>query len=839
MSGILTNGGALVISNIGTNAPAAGDTFTLFSASSYAGSFTSLSLPVLPVGLLWNTSGLITNGTLVVLTNTGSSFWNGGGTNGNWSTAGNWNGTLPVNGQFLTFQGTLRQSNTNDLLTSVGQAIFTNGGFALTGSPVTLLWGLVNQAGTNTWAIGTTLAAAQSFVSSNGTLIVTGPVTNGGFDMTLDGAGSNLLSGAISGTGGLVKNGSGPATLSGANTFSGTASVNAGVLKLGNNAAFGSSVNVTNAGTLDLNGQDFTASMFNHPVAIGGVGTGGTVITNSSAATRAQLQDVVLSSNATIACANTIFIGGTNAQNGILNLNGFTLTKSGSGTLLLNGVNMTSAGNITVNQGTLQLMDNYGNNQQATVLAGTGNLTVNAGASVMTYKWGPTLTVTMPLVLNGGTLGSGWPGPDGATFACPMLVNSNSTINLNGGGYGNGTFSGNITGNGGLTVTGDGDTRIFTGNNSYGWTTISAGVLQIGSGGTSGTLGLGNVTNNAALTFNRADILPVTNRISGTGSLTQNGTGTLALFGTNTYTGTTTVNAGTLLVNGMLSTNATTVATNATLGGTGSIGGAVTVQNGGTLAPGNGGISRLTISNQLVLAGQALMDVSKNGGSATNDQIFVTGALTEGGTLTVTNIGTNALAGGDSFRLFNASSYSGAFTSLILPALSTGSYWNTNSLAASGTISVTNLTYTLIYAAGANGTISGTTPQTIGYGAIGAAVTAVPNTNFYFGSWSDGSAANPRADLNVTSNITVTANFVSVNLARPVIHSGLSTAGGNISFQFSGATGLHYRVEFTPVFPAPGPWQVLTDISSLAVSPFVVSSPLTNTQGFYRVGFVP
>jgi hypothetical protein len=38
---------------------------------------------------------------------------------------------------------------------------------------------------------------------------------------------------------------------------------------------------------------------------------------------------------------------------------------------------------------------------------------------------------------------------------------------------------------------------------------------------------------------------------------------------------------------------------------------------------------------------------------------------------------------------------------------------------------------------------------------------------------------------------------------------------------------------------APGPWQALTDINSLAVSPFVVSHPLTNRQGFYRAGFVP
>ena len=68
-------------------------------------------------------------------------------------------------------------------------------------------------------------------------------------------------------------------------------------------------------------------------------------------------------------------------------------------------------------------------------------------------------------------------------------------------------------------------------------------------------------------------------------------------------------------------------------------------------------------------------------------------------------------------------------------------------------------TYTLTYTAGANGTITGTTPQTVNHGASGTAVTAVPNTGYHFVNWSDGSTANPRTDTNVTANISVTANF--------------------------------------------------------------------------------
>ena len=69
-------------------------------------------------------------------------------------------------------------------------------------------------------------------------------------------------------------------------------------------------------------------------------------------------------------------------------------------------------------------------------------------------------------------------------------------------------------------------------------------------------------------------------------------------------------------------------------------------------------------------------------------------------------------------------------------------------------------TYTLTYTAGNNGTLAGFTIQSpISYGSPGTAVTPQPNTGYYFTTWSDGSTSNPRIDLNVTSNISVTAHF--------------------------------------------------------------------------------
>src|SRR4029077_2249979 len=68
-------------------------------------------------------------------------------------------------------------------------------------------------------------------------------------------------------------------------------------------------------------------------------------------------------------------------------------------------------------------------------------------------------------------------------------------------------------------------------------------------------------------------------------------------------------------------------------------------------------------------------------------------------------------------------------------------------------------TYTLTYTAGANGSISGTSPQTVNYGASGTAVTAVPSTGYHFVQWSDGVLTATRTDTNVTANKSVTASF--------------------------------------------------------------------------------
>ncbi|TSA34114.1 MAG: hypothetical protein D4R65_06725 [Verrucomicrobiaceae bacterium] len=93
-------------------------------------------------------------------------------------------------------------------------------------------------------------------------------------------------------------------------------------------------------------------------------------------------------------------------------------------------------------------------------------------------------------------------------------------------------------------------TLILTGSNTYtGGTTISGGILQLGDGGTTGSV-LGNIVDSDTLVFKRSDNLTFSDKISGTGSLIQNGSGTLNITGSNTYTGGTTVRSGMLQLSG-------------------------------------------------------------------------------------------------------------------------------------------------------------------------------------------------------------------------------------------------------------------------------------------------
>ena len=107
-----------------------------------------------------------------------------------------------------------------------------------------------------------------------------------------------------------------------------------------------------------------------------------------------------------------------------------------------------------------------------------------------------------------------------------------------------------ITGTTKLTKS-SGGTLILANNNYYsGWTDILGGTLQVGNGGTSGSLGTGSVVNEATLNFNRSDNFSFGNGVSGPGELIKWGAGTLTMQGNRSYTGRTVINQGTLSISG-------------------------------------------------------------------------------------------------------------------------------------------------------------------------------------------------------------------------------------------------------------------------------------------------
>lgn len=92
------------------------------------------------------------------------------------------------------------------------------------------------------------------------------------------------------------------------------------------------------------------------------------------------------------------------------------------------------------------------------------------------------------------------------------------------------------------------------------------------------------------------------------------------------------------------------------------------------------------------------------------------------------------------------------------------------------TLHVVPHVYTLTYAAGAHGSISGDSPQMVNSGASGSVVTAVPDPSYHFAQWSDTSTQNPRQDTNVSADVDVTASFV-INMYTLTYAAG---AGGTI-----------------------------------------------------------
>jgi len=172
---------------------------------------------------------------------------------------------------------------------------------------------------------------------------------------------------------------------------------------------------------------------------------------------------------------------------------------------------------------------------------------VVSGASALVKETGGTLvltgnhTFTGASQLDGGTIQVGTGGTTGALGSAPfsgagtLVFDRSDTL----------TWSGSRSGGGSLVKNGT-NTLILTGNHTHsGGTTIAGGTLQIGDGGTTGSLNGGPVTSAGLIRFQRSDFSTCDASISG-GTLSKLGAGTLVLSGNNSFgSGTLTLGGGT------------------------------------------------------------------------------------------------------------------------------------------------------------------------------------------------------------------------------------------------------------------------------------------------------
>jgi autotransporter-associated beta strand protein len=544
--------------------------------------------------------------------------------------------TIAANGGSLTLNNGAPGTTITQLVTSAGDTIAT---------PITVLTNLtvVNNSAQPLTFAGT--VSGTGLTLSGGTLVVGDGTTNGALTFSSVANQGALIfqrsdvtsvNASISGSGSLTQNGSGTLVVGGGNSFTGPVTVAQGTLKVGLSGALGATnggAAVQSGATLDVNG----VSLGNESVTASGTGVNGEgAIYNSGGQITSGIRYLNLTGDT--------WLGGTGPWNPSNNQGRWDVRGSNnsvvSGTLSTGGqpYKLIKIGGNQVSIVGISVDPQLGDIDIQQGLMGWETVTTSMGNSASNL-----------FVRSGATL---------SFYNASTLWNKNFVL------FGNGLTS---------TVTNWSGANVIIGP-----VQLNGGVVFWG-GGTSLTLG---------------------GAVSGTGSLIKNGAYSLILSNANTYSGNTTVNAGTLSLigNGSIANSPNiTIASGATLSapaltlvsgqilqGNGSLSGSLTVSPGTTVAP-SGAPGTLTVGGAAVLQGTTLVQLNKT--AATNGMLTAAGSIVFGGTLAVTNV-SGTLAAGDTFKLFNATTYGGGFSNITpaIPGLNLA--WNTNGMNTGGVISV-------------------------------------------------------------------------------------------------------------------------------------------------------
>src|SRR5215472_14717510 len=544
--------------------------------------------------------------------------------------------TFSINGAGIANSSAFAPSFTNNFFmffnsgTAANAAITNNGSISFLGSSSAGSSTIINSGSGSLISFSDTSTAGSATITTNGGALTqftsnsnggnarfianaggtvdfsgtSGPLSNGGITAgSIEGAGtysigsneltvggndlSTTLSGSIQdgGAGGsLVKEGSGTLTLTGSSNIGGTLTVCSGC----------------GSGGLTISGGSFTVGSF---VEIDG---GTLAVTNGGTL---QTTDILVAGNMIVTGA-----GSTVTASGVTVVGFF-----GPGSLTIaNGAVFNSQGGSEIDTFVPEL------GIPSVLVTGPGS-TWNVGGPALLVGGGSTEGPGMLTVANGGTVNA----------TAPMFigdVTGASTVTVTGAGSVlNALNSLTVGGDNGCGCNLVGTLTIADGGvvNSPNPTSIAAGsTLNLGIGGLAGAIVTPAIVNNGQIVANFTDTLTLAAAISGAGTLSKAGPGTLILTGNNTYTGATTINGGTLIVNGSIADSTVTVNAGGRLGGTGTLGN--TIINGGTLSPGNS-IGTLTVNGNLTMTAAAsyLVEISPTNADRTN----VAGTATLAGTV--------------------------------------------------------------------------------------------------------------------------------------------------------------------------------------------------------------
>ncbi|EKU28163.1 outer membrane autotransporter barrel domain-containing protein 9 [Alcaligenes sp. HPC1271] len=491
------------------------------------------------------------------------------------------NGTLAVTDSFASARQ-IELEQTGTIAVNANTSLSLNGAITGTGSLEKTGTGTVVLAGTNTYEGGTTLHEGRVVVSQDsnlgsGALNFQGGTlaTTDSFDSTrqitlnqaghLDVAANTVLglSGQISGSGNLIKEGEGTLRLSNTANRYGDTQILAGTL-IGNASSL--SGNVLNQGTLVF--EQSSAGQFQGELSGAGsllkTGAGTLVLSGQNSYTGGTTLadgrlEVSQDANLGAVSSELRFQGGTlvatdsfSTARDIALLDAGQFEINDDSTLDLNGTVSGTAELIKDGNGTLALSGNNSYQGDTVLKQGTVQVARDANLGDSSSK----------LVFKGGTLATSdsFSSARAASFLvdASWKVADSTALNL----------SGTLSGTGALNKSGAG-TLVLSGQNSYqGGTSITDGTVQVSQdanlGDIQGQVSLNNgtlaVTDSFAsarqieleqtgtIAVNANTSLSLNGAITGIGSLEKTGTGTVILAGTNTYVGGTALHEGRVVV---------------------------------------------------------------------------------------------------------------------------------------------------------------------------------------------------------------------------------------------------------------------------------------------------